>query len=108
MDDLLREVLAETQRLSRVGASSDYEEFERLIEMRQLLNDAVIRKGALAPYEQQKIQEILQYDPSIIQYMQVFKNEAAEALSRLNTFKKQKAAYYHQGVYGSFMFDKRN
>ncbi|MFC5469707.1 hypothetical protein ACFPPD_13320 [Cohnella suwonensis] len=93
--------------MSQPVQTLDYERFERLVELRQTLTDTVGQKGQLTPQEKNRIREILQYDQLIMQHMQQLKDEAALGLNRVNTSKKQQAAYLSNGAYDSFLFDKR-
>ncbi|SDX28534.1 hypothetical protein [Paenibacillus sp. CF384] len=101
-------VLAETKYLSELGDSEDYERFESLVELRQSLVDQIDAEGELSPELKKVVQELFQYDTIILGHMQRIKNEAAEALIRLNGYKKQIHAYGNQGHLDGLMFDRRN
>ncbi|WP_373230792.1 hypothetical protein [Cohnella sp.] len=107
MDELLRLVLDESRQVSQLDQPPDYERVERLVETRQALTEAVERKGKLTQQEKLLIREILQYDPVIMRHMQRLKDEAMQGLNRLNTSKKQKAAYNPPGFQDSIMFNKQ-
>ncbi|WP_219834393.1 flagellar protein FliT [Paenibacillus sp. R14(2021)] len=108
MDNLLQQVLVETKYLSETGQSEDYERFEQLVELRQLLTDRIAGEVELSVEHKKLVQAILQYDASIMGHMDRLKNEAASALVRLQAFKKQKNAYKHNDHMDAFMMDKRN
>lgn len=109
MDELLRQVLEETKLLSQSEQTFEYERFEQLVELRQSLTDLVDKHGGLSQDQKLVVREILSYDPIIMSYMQKHKDEATEGLNRIQSYKKQKAAYHqYQDSYDAMMFDQRN
>lgn len=108
MDELLRQVLLETKLLSQSEQTFDYERFEKLVDLRQVLTDSVGNGEGLSAEQKRLVREILTYDPIIMGYMNKLKEEAMEGLNKIHTFKKQKAAYGSQDFFDSMMFDKRN
>jgi hypothetical protein len=106
MDELLQQILVETTLLSHSEEGFEYERFEQLVEIRQRLTDRIALEGQLSAAQKSSIKEILRLDPIILEYMHKLRDEAQEGLSRIHSFKKQKAAYDYQGDNDSFMFDE--
>lgn len=108
MNNLLQQILEETQLLCQPNPNTDYERYVQLVELRESLTSALVSEPSLTPLNKQMIREIISCDPVILQHMQRLKDEANEGLNRIRSYKKQKSAYDQQ--YGSegFMFDQRN
>ncbi|TJY41956.1 flagellar protein FliT [Cohnella pontilimi] len=107
MDELLKLVLAESQSLGTLDASADYERYEKLVDLRQSLTEAIELASGVTPEQKKMIQEILRNDAVILQHMQSLKDQAAEGLTLLQAAKKQKSAYQLTDYSDSFMFDRK-
>ncbi|MFC4303432.1 hypothetical protein [Cohnella boryungensis] len=108
MNELIAEILMETKRLSSEDTAVDYERFEALVELRQRLTTLMEESQEELPADQKAmIRELLTYDSVILSQMNKLKDEAESAINRMNTTKKQQAAYNQAGVYDSFLVDKK-
>jgi len=107
MDDLLRQVLAETRLLSQRDESLEYERYVQLVDLRETLTSKIADQEIVSVADKEMIKEILNYDSVILGIMQELKLEALEGLKKVQSFKKQKAAYDNAGDHESFMFDQR-
>lgn len=107
MDELIARILFETERLS-LGDISDYREYEQLTELRQQLVDS-ITLSAVPLTEEQKdmIQRLRPFESVILSKMHRLKDEAELAMNRMNTSKKQFAAYNPSPMVDSILMDKR-
>ncbi|QHT63443.1 hypothetical protein GXP70_28145 [Paenibacillus lycopersici] len=108
MDNLLQQVLSETEFLSNNGQTEHYERFEALVELRQSLVDRIAAEGPLSAGQKMLVQAIMGHDHAIMAHMDRLKNEAAEGLIRLQGYQRQRNGYSQPAYYDGFMFDKRN
>jgi len=106
MDKLIREVLAETVRLTESEPDTGYEAFVALTDLRQTLVDEVQSRSSLSESERMLLRELAKYDEAITSRMLALKKEAELGMQRLNISRKQQGAYGHTGFSESIMFDK--
>lgn len=106
MDNLIREVLAETIRLAESELDTGYEEFVALTDLRQKLVDEVQSRSSLSDGDKLLLRELAQYDEAIMSRMMALKQEAEHGIQRMNATKKQQNAYGLMGLGESIMFDK--
>lgn len=104
MDNVIEQLFLESQRLSDVNQEWEYEEFERLVEIRQSIADQI---DSLSDQQRARLRQLQQFDDKIVTNMQRLMQEAQDGISRLNSSRKQKNAYSHADNLGSFMFDEK-
>lgn len=108
MDKLIRQVLDEVIRLGEPQPERRYEEYEKLVELRQQLVDQV-EKGNHPLSEEQRgyIQKILSYDNMIMERMAAYKLEAEEGLQAIKAAKRQRKSYEVPSFDEGFLFDEK-
>ncbi|MFB9276278.1 hypothetical protein [Cohnella cellulosilytica] len=106
MEQLIQEVLTESDRLARLAQPADYETYVELTELREALAAEVHERSAISEVERALLGSISQYDEIILGHMQTLMQEAAAGIQRINSSKKQKAGYGNAGSHESIMFDK--
>lgn len=107
MDELITVIISESRRLSANGQDCGYEEFERLVELRQALTDRVTELRPLTQEQRSRLEELKDYDAILLGHMERLKNEAEAGLARLVQSKKQREAYNSFGYSESFMYDSK-
>jgi hypothetical protein len=106
MEQLIQEVLTESDRLARLAQPADYEAYVELTELREALAEEVQGRYTISDVERALLNSISQYDEIILGHMKTLMQEAAAGIQRINSSKKQKAGYGNTSSHESIMFDK--
>ena len=106
MEQLIQEILKESDRLAKLAEPADYEAYVELTELRQVLAEEVQNRDTITEAEKALLSSISQYDEIILGHMQMLMQEAAASIQKINDSRKQKESYGNVGTHESIMFDK--